>query len=60
MAEVYLSPDEAAARLSVTPKTIRKWLNEGRLRGTKLGRLWRIKESDLLALTETGFEEEKD
>lgn len=48
----YLSPDEAAARLNVAPATIRKWCRDGKLPCIKLGRLWRIRETDLNRLKE--------
>ena len=44
-----LTPEEVAAILRVSPKSIRKWLKEGTLQGIKVGRLWRIKESELKA-----------
>ena len=45
-----LTPEEAAAIVRVSPKTIREWLRKGELKGIKTGKLWRIKESDLRAL----------
>ena len=42
-----LTPEEAAERLSVSPKGVKNWLRQGKLRGLKVGRLWRISESDL-------------
>lgn len=42
-----LKPEEAAARLAVSPKAVRAWLREGRLPGIRLGRLWRISEEAL-------------
>ena len=49
MIEKLLTPDEAAERLSVSPKGVKNWLRQGKLRGLKVGRLWRISESDLSA-----------
>jgi len=46
MQEVY-TPDEVAEILKVTPKVVRAWLRDGKLPGLRLGRLWRIRESDL-------------
>lgn len=40
--ERFLTPEEVADRLAVNPKTIRKWLADGKLKGVKAGRLWRI------------------
>lgn len=38
----YLSPEEAAPRLGVNAKTIRLNLANGKLRGVKIGRVWRL------------------
>jgi len=38
----YLSPDEAARRLGVNAQTIRANLSRGKLRGVKIGRVWRV------------------
>ena len=50
--ERLLTPDEAAAIVKVSAKTIREWLKQGKLKGIKTGRLWRIKESELRAFLE--------
>lgn len=47
MAERLLTPEEAASRLAVSPKSIREWLRTGKLKGVKAGRLWRIREHDI-------------
>ena len=49
MTERLLTPEQAAERLAVAPKTIRDWLRTGKLKGRKLGgnKLWRIREADL-------------
>jgi excisionase family DNA binding protein len=45
------SVDSAAEFLGfVSPSTIRSWLTQGRLTRIKVGRLTRVRESDLLAL----------
>ena len=51
MEPVY-TVEETAALLKVTPLTIRRWLNSGKLRGIKLDRLWRIKKPDLESFLE--------
>lgn len=38
----YLSPDEAARRLGVAAKTVRAQLASGKLRGLRIGRVWRV------------------
>jgi excisionase family DNA binding protein len=55
MPEVFLTVKEVAHKLSIKPKTVRKWLREGKLKGVKLGRLWRIREADIDKLAETGL-----
>jgi excisionase family DNA binding protein len=35
--EEYLTVNEAAARLKVTAETVRVWLRQGKLKGTRLG-----------------------
>jgi excisionase family DNA binding protein len=42
-----LTPKEAAARLKISPLTLGDWLRSGKLKGVKVGRLWRIRESDI-------------
>ena len=48
------SVDEAAEILGVHPMTIRKWLPVGKIRGVKVGRLWRIPESALDEIAQSG------
>lgn len=45
--ERLLSPEEVAERFKLKPKTVREWLRTGKLRGVKVGRLWRIEEKAL-------------
>ncbi|NLG78994.1 MAG: helix-turn-helix domain-containing protein [Firmicutes bacterium] len=47
MFEKLLTPEEAAERMVVSPKTVRDWLRQGKLKGIKTGKLWRIRENDL-------------
>ncbi|MBW3635858.1 MAG: helix-turn-helix domain-containing protein [Armatimonadetes bacterium] len=46
--ELLLTVEQAAQRLQAAPFTVRRHLREGRLRGIKRGRDWRIPESALL------------
>jgi len=48
----YLTPEQVADRFQVTPKTVREWLRSGKLVGIKIGRGWRIKESDVARMVE--------
>ena len=42
-----LSVEEAAKILGVNEQTVRRWVREGRIKASKVGRLIRIKEEDL-------------
>ena len=46
------TPFEIAEHFKVQERAVRRWLNEGKLIGFKMGNLWRIKEIDLLAFIE--------
>lgn len=48
-AEKVYTPKAAAEALEVHEETIRQWLRSGKLGGVKVGRLWRVRESDLEA-----------
>ncbi len=48
-AEPFLSVDEVARRLAVTPGTVRRWIAEGVLGSVKLGRTRRVGPSPLVA-----------
>jgi excisionase family DNA binding protein len=45
--EQHYSPRTAAQWLDVPVKTLLYWLHTGKLRGVKLGKLWKIPESAL-------------
>jgi len=47
MVERLLTPEEVAKKLAMSVKSVRNWLRQGKLKGIKVGRLWRIRESDL-------------
>jgi excisionase family DNA binding protein len=51
-----LTPVEAAARLKVSRFTMGDWLRSGKIKGVKVGRLWRVREKDLEAFLEKGSE----
>ena len=46
----YLSQKETAALLSVTPRTIEKWIKAGKLPAIKIERAVRVLKSDVIAL----------
>jgi excisionase family DNA binding protein len=43
----FLTINEVAATLRVSPITIREWLRKGKMTGLKTGKLWRIRKEDL-------------
>jgi len=45
--ERFYTIKEVAELLKVSDGGVRKWLKTGKLKGIKLGRIWRIKKSDL-------------
>lgn len=45
--ETLLTPEQVALRLQVTSRTVYDWLRHGRIRGLKIGRLWRVRPIDL-------------
>ncbi len=47
--ESLLSIDEAAEKLKTHPETVRRFIRDGQLAGVKMGRNWRVRESDLSA-----------
>jgi excisionase family DNA binding protein len=48
MEREYLTAAQAAKKLQLDPRTVRRWLNEGKLPGRRLGgKEWRIVDSEL-------------
>ena len=44
----YLTPEQIAEQLAVTPSTVRRWIRSGALPAVKAGpRVWRISKADL-------------
>lgn len=50
MSDKLLTPEQAAERLNVSDWTIRAWLRSGRIKGVKIGKLWRISEDEIDAM----------
>jgi excisionase family DNA binding protein len=47
MSEIFHTVDRVAERLAVHPKTVLRFIRDGRLRATRIGKAWRILASDL-------------
>ena len=50
--EILLTPEEVAKRLKVHRGTVMRWLQQGKLKGVKAGKQWRVREEDLRAFLE--------
>ena len=50
MSEMIHTVEQAAERLAVHPKTVLRFIRDGRLRATRIGKSWRILASNLDAL----------
>jgi excisionase family DNA binding protein len=49
---VWMSTQEAARRLGITPRTLYRFVDEGSLPAYKMGRVFRLKQSDVDAFIE--------
>lgn len=45
--EEFYTPQEIAERLKVDIRTVYRWIREDRMKAAKIGRFWRIPESEL-------------
>jgi excisionase family DNA binding protein len=52
MDDKLLTPEQVAERLQLSQHTILEYLRSRRLRGVKLDRHWRVRETDLQAFIE--------
>ena len=52
MEQKYYTPDEIAELLQMHPKTIRRYIREGKLKATKIGKGWRVSGHDLTVFAE--------
>lgn len=54
---MLLTPKEVAEKLRLSEQTVLRWLRNGKLKGVKAGRLWRIREEDLQEFIKEGNNE---
>jgi excisionase family DNA binding protein len=47
MSSIFLTAEQVAERLSLHPKTVRRFIREGRIKATRIGKAYRILDSDL-------------
>lgn len=45
----FMSPKSTALEIEVDRETVYRWIREGKLRATRVGRQWRIRRADLEA-----------
>ncbi len=53
----FLTPQQFADRLSISRWTVYAWLQEGRIKSVKIGRLVRIPESEVERIVQEGAQE---
>lgn len=53
MANEYYSVEQLSDMLNIHPKTIQRYIREGKLRASKIGKSWRITGHDLSVFTES-------
>ncbi len=53
MIEDYYTVEQISNMLNIHPKTIQRYIREGKLRATKIGKGWRITGHDLSTFTES-------
>ena len=46
MEQKYFSVDEIATIIDLHPKTVRRFIREGKIKAQKMGREWRVREND--------------
>jgi acetyl-CoA synthetase len=49
-----LTAEEAAQVLRVHTQTIKRWLADGKLKGIKIGRAWRVSRAEITRILEGG------
>ncbi|MGB4587740.1 MAG: helix-turn-helix domain-containing protein [Clostridiaceae bacterium] len=52
MNEIYYNVEQIAKMLNIHPKTIQRYIREGKLHATKIGKSWRVTGHDLSRFTE--------
>jgi excisionase family DNA binding protein len=58
MNNTYYNVEQISALLDMHPKTIQRYIREGKLKATKIGKSWRVSGHDLSVFTEGGKTEE--
>lgn len=53
MQETYYTVEQISSLLQMHPKTVQRYIREGKLRAVKVGKAWRVSGHDLSVFTET-------
>lgn len=51
----FMTTAELAKTFSVSRKTIERWINSGKLKGTKIGHNWRVQRSEMIRFANERF-----
>jgi len=57
MSDAFYIVDQIAKMLNIHPKTIQRYIREGKLRATKIGKGWRVSGHDLSTFIENNHDE---
>lgn len=57
MLDKFYSVDEIAEMIKIHPKTVLRYIREGKLKASKVGKSWRVSGHDLSTFTEGGTKE---
>ena len=57
MTKDYYTVEEISHMLNIHPKTLQRYIREGRLRATKIGKSWRVAGHDLSVFVESNRDE---
>ena len=52
MSQAYYTVEQISKMLSIHPKTVQRYIREGKLRANKIGKSWRVSGHDLSVFTE--------
>jgi len=55
----YYTTEEVASILSLDNETIRRYLQSKKIKGYKVGKVWRVEESDLSEFIKSGVNKEE-
>lgn len=54
MTETFLSLQEVAEKFNLKKTTVWTWVQQKRIKASKVGKCWRVKESDLIDFINAG------